>query len=120
MYMMRPGLDCSIYGDHIWMKSSKQIPPLSPSKNVLAFLSFVPGVRTNIATLSIYQRLNCFQYIGTVIFDGQENERGDMRPMTSPKPEEKSMSGNVGTHMQIDFLRPVLNIFQPKDPIIIY
>jgi len=81
MYMMRPGLDCSVYGDQIWMKSSEQIPPLSPSKNVLAFLPFVPDVRTNVAIPSIYQRLNCFLYIRPVIFDGQENKRGDMRPM---------------------------------------
>ena len=101
------------------MKSSEQIPSLSPSKNVLAFLSFVPDIRTNIATPSIYQRLNCFQCIGPVIFDGQDNERGDMRPTTSPKLDEKIMSGNVGTHIQIRFLRPALNISQPKDPCII-
>ena len=78
--MIRPGLDWFVHGDHIWMKSSEQVPPLSLSKNVLAFLSFLPDIRTNIATPSIYQRLNCFQYIRPVIFDGQENERGDMRP----------------------------------------
>jgi len=30
------------------------------------------------------------------------------------------MSENVGTHIQIGFLRPVLNISQPEDPTIIF
>jgi len=61
----------------------------------------VPDIRTNVATPSICQRLNFFQHIRPVIFDGQENERGDMRLTTSPKPEEKSMSENVGTHTHV-------------------
>lgn len=90
MILVRPGLNHSMWVDHIMVVSAEQITPLAVFKSVLDFRPFVLLNKTKTIIPPSSRRLYRLPYIESNIFDGQGAKRGDMGLTMLPKPGEKS------------------------------